>query len=283
MIYLILAVVGLAFGSFVNAFVWRWRQQEQEGRKKAKGRKPGEFSIVHGRSMCPECRHELAAKDLLPVLSWLWLRGKCRYCHKPISVQYPLVELSTAALFVLSYVFWPVGFNGTEIAVFSLWLAILVGLIILAVYDMHWQLLPDKIVLGVSVIAIIQAIVRIAAADKPLTALANIVFAVIVGGGIFYILFQASKGRWIGGGDVKLGLLLGLLVATPGRSFLLLFLASLLGTVLSLPQLWSKQLSRTSRIAFGPFLILAAIIVVLFGHDIISWYQATFLPGTIRS
>lgn len=277
MVYAVLFIVGLALGSFVNAFVWRWHRQAA-ARKKPSAGQASRYSILNGRSMCPSCRHELTALDLVPVLSWLWLRGHCRYCKKPISAQYPLVELSVAALFVLSYAFWPVKLQGAEIAAFCLWLLALVGLAILTVYDLRWQLLPNKIVLGVAAIAIVQALVRIFASAQPGNEVINIILGAAVGGGIFYLLFQASAGTWIGGGDVKLGFLLGILAATPGRSFLLIFLAALLGSAASVPLLLAGRLQRSSRVPFGPFLILAVIIVVLFGASILGWYQRTFIP-----
>ena len=135
MIIAILAVVGLILGSFVNALVWRMH----EG-----------LSVAHGRSMCPHCKHTLAARDLVPVFSWLMLRGKCRYCKKPISPQYPLVELATSGLFVASYIWWPSVFTGSQEAIFVLWLAILVGLVALAVYDIKWFLLPNKLIYPLS-------------------------------------------------------------------------------------------------------------------------------------
>src|SRR5580700_9634934 len=118
MIIVVLAVLGLCLGSFVNALVWRLHEQSNPKQKtknkkqKAKQLSANELSILRGRSMCPDCHHQLAAKDLVPVISWLDLRGKCRYCHRPISIQYPLVELATAGLFVFSYFFWPLAFNG---------------------------------------------------------------------------------------------------------------------------------------------------------------------------
>src|SRR5882762_114793 len=107
MIIVVLAILGLCFGSFVNAAVWRIYAQEQVKSKKLQVKKSTNLSIVNGRSVCPHCEHELAAKDLMPVFSWLSLGGKCRYCKKPISRQYPLVELLTAVLFVFSYLYWP--------------------------------------------------------------------------------------------------------------------------------------------------------------------------------
>jgi prepilin signal peptidase PulO-like enzyme (type II secretory pathway) len=117
----------------------------------------------------------------------------------------------------------------------------------------------------------------IVTADSPPTALLNTILAVAVGGGLFYLLFQVSKGKWIGGGDVKLGGLLGLVAGTPARSLLLIFLASLLGSFISLPLLANHRLKRTSMIPFGPFLIIAAILVQLFGIGVLHWYRQTFI------
>ncbi len=263
MVIAILLVLGLCFGSFVNAFVWRLH---------------GHKDWVKGRSICVHCEHELAARDLVPVLSWLALKGKCRYCHKPISIQYPVVEAATALLFVGSYAFWPVDFTGSQVAIFGLWLVLLVGLMALLVYDLRWMLLPDKIILPLAGVAALQAVIVIAASSHPLRALVNMVLAVAVGGGVFYVLFQVSGGKWIGGGDVKLGWLLGVIASTPGRSLLLIFLAAVLGSLVSLPLLASKRLKPKSVIPFGPFLILGIIIVVLFGAHILDWYKQLFMP-----
>jgi len=276
MIIAILIVLGLALGSFVNALVWRLRQQETAKNKSGK-----QLSIIKGRSMCPACKHELTAKDLVPVLSWLALRGKCRYCGKPISGQYPLVELTTALLFVVSYIWWPVPLSGAQTAIFVLWLALLTGLLALLVYDARWSLLPNRIVYPLAVLAIVQATIAVAVNPKPVLALGNEILAVAIGGGIFYVLFQVSKGKWIGGGDVKLGWLLGLIVGTPGRSILLIFIASLAGSLVSLPLLLNGRLKRNSIIPFGPFLIGATIVVQLFGHAILLWYQRVFAPFTL--
>src|SRR5665213_2769212 len=97
MIIALLALLGLVFGSFVNALVWRLHEQEVllEKRKKPSKKQLEKLSILNGRSMCPHCKHELAIKDLVPLFSWIALKGKCRYCGKPISWQYPVVELLT--------------------------------------------------------------------------------------------------------------------------------------------------------------------------------------------
>jgi leader peptidase (prepilin peptidase)/N-methyltransferase len=294
MVVFVLAVVGLCLGSFVNALVWRIHEQDREiVKKKPNKAYLSHLSVSKGRSMCPHCKHALAVQDLLPVVSWLSLRGKCRYCGKPISVQYPLVELVTAALFTGSYLFWPSSlvagklscpspqlFRGAALhseVYFGLWLVLLVGLMALVVYDLRWFLLPNRLIYPLSVVAGLMALLSIASADRPLAALLNLVLAVGVGGGLFYVLFQVSGGKWIGGGDVKLGWLLGLVVGTPARSVLFIFMAALLGTLISLPLLAAHRLKRTSVVPFGPLLIIGAIVTQVFGTAILHWYRHTFL------
>jgi prepilin signal peptidase PulO-like enzyme (type II secretory pathway) len=263
MVIAILIALGLVFGSFVNALVWRLH----EGR-----------DWVHERSECVHCHHTLAAKDLVPVLSWLMLRGKCRYCHKPISAQYPVVEALTALLFVASYTYWPYSLQGVFLQiVFGLWLVLLVGLMALLVYDIRWMLLPNKLVFPLTGVAAAMQLISIANDSRGWHMLIVVALAVLVGGGIFYVIFQLSKGKWIGGGDVKLGFLLGLIVGTAEKSLEFIFLAGLLGSLVSLPLLASKKIKRNSVIPFGPFLIVAAIIVELFGDIIFHWYSRTFL------
>jgi leader peptidase (prepilin peptidase)/N-methyltransferase len=287
MIIAVLIVLGLCFGSFVNALVWRVHEQaeleEQATKKKSKKAKAADvtladLSISKGRSMCPHCHHTLSALDLLPLVSWLALRGKCRYCHKPISAQYPVVELLTAVLFVISYLYWPVNFDGSglKIAAFIVWLPLLVGFMALIIYDFRWMLLPDRIVFPLGAIASVLAGLMIASSEHPLRAFLNVLGGVIIGGGLFWLIYQFSKGKWIGGGDVKLGWLLGLVVGTPGKAALFIFGAAILGTVASLPLLVSKRLKGNSVIPFGPFLIIAAIIAQLFGAALLAWYQRTF-------
>ena len=271
-----LIILGLALGSFVNALVWRMWQQSLPVKKR--GASKQELSIVSGRSMCPDCKHVLAWYDLLPFISWAMLRARCRYCKKPIHWQYPLLEVSMAGLFVASYVFWPTELASvSSLVMFVVWLMSLVGLAALAVYDTRWMLLPNRLVFSVGMIAAVGVVNRLIASDDPLSSLLMTMGAVSVGGGIFYILFQLSSGRWIGGGDVKLGFVLGLLLASPAQAFLMLFLASLLGLVVALPAVITHRTSSTTKIPFGPFLIGATIITQLFGQSIIDWYAVTFL------
>lgn len=262
----------------MNALVWRLARQNyhefSEGKrgKRVNSRSSKQYAILRGRSMCPDCKHELAAKDLVPLLSWLELRGRCRYCQKSIHWQYPAVELTTAILFIASYYFWP--FNlvfGWQTVLFGLWLGIVVIMVALAVYDLRWMILPDKLVYILVVLSLL--FVAIAVFVNPNQAMAKLVaLALVCSFGLFYVLFQLSNGKWIGGGDVKISAALGLLLLTPINVFLMIFLASLGGSLVALPLLLSGKATRTSRIPFGPFLLAATFLVFLFGSQIISWY-----------
>lgn len=272
MVIIFLAVFGLLVGSFVNALVWRVHEQSKPKKKS----KQKDLSIVNGRSMCPHCKHTLAAKDLVPVLSWLTLGGKCRYCRKSISWQYPAVELAASALFVLSYAFWPLDWDTVGVINFIGWLVILTSFIALFVYDLKWMLLPNRIVYPVTVVAGVLALLNICVSEKPGQALIMTGLSVLVAGGLFYLLFQVSNGKWIGGGDVKLGLAIGLVLQDPFKAFMMLFLASVLGSILAVPGVMFKKLSFTSKIPFGPFLIIATVLVYLFGAGVIDWYKSVF-------
>lgn len=262
MITVALILLGLCMGSFTNAFVWRVHEKK---------------NFLNDRSECVHCHHKLSAMDLIPIVSWTLLRGKCRYCHQAISPQYPLVEACVASLFVISYVFWPLKLNGYEIAVFALWLAIATGLVALAVYDLRWMILPTKIIYALLILALALAIISILNSGTRFTMTLDYILSFLIGGGIFYLIYILSKGKWIGGGDVRLGFLLGLLAAAPARSFMLIFIASLIGTAISIPLVGMSRLKRSSLIPFGPLLILALFIVQFAGQDIIHWYSQVFL------
>lgn len=272
-----IALVGLSLGSFVNALVWRLYQQGVEDDKYAqKQRAKKGLSITRGRSMCPHCNHTLGALDLLPVASWVALKGKCRYCKKPIGWQYPLVELLTCTLFIVSYLSWPYEFSAAGIVAFAAWLVILTGLMALLVFDIKWMILPNRIIFPLYGAAAIYVLARVVMEGSP-QPLLGVVAGIAVGGGIFYVLFQISEGRWIGGGDVKLGFLLGALSMSATLAGMLLFFASILGTLFSIPLLLRSKSRRNLRIPFGPFLIVAGIIVVLYGEVIMNWYLSQLI------
>jgi prepilin signal peptidase PulO-like enzyme (type II secretory pathway) len=270
-IAIILAVLGLCIGSFVNALVWRLHEQVNKNNKK--------LSILNGRSMCPHCRHTLAWFDLIPVISWLWLRGRCRYCQKAISPQYPLVELIGAVIFAGSYVFWPltVHIDGQWLLL-AAWLVCSAGLLALAVYDLRWMLLPNKILYPSLVAAAIgRAFYIIGFEHHKVHAILLWVSSLAIASGLFFILFVYSKGKWIGYGDVRLGLLTGTLLADPQKALAMLFLASVIGTIAILPALSRGNKTLTSKLPYGPFLIVATAILIVFGDSLLHWYKGLII------
>ena len=281
MIFAILAVFGLCAGSFISAVVWRLRQQEL-GQQKANSKKQiasfihhSSFSILTGRSQCPHCHHVLAWHDLIPVFSWLLLRGRCRYCGQPISLQYPVVELVMAAVFIISYVFWPDGVYGVgDWILFITWLVVSVGLLALLIYDLKWMLLPNQIIYPALAIAAGGRLIYLLSFEPNKTrAVLLWALSVAVASGLFWLIFIASSGKWIGYGDVRLGLIIGTILADPLKSLLMIFIASVLGTLVALPALATGRKSIGSRLPYGPLLIIATAVVLLFGSSVIEEYK----------
>ena len=278
--YMFLIVFGLACGSFVNALVWRIHEQESS-KKKLKDPK---LSISKGRSMCPNCHHELAAKDLVPVFSWLSLGGKCRYCKKPISWQYPLVELVTAALFVATYEIWFKSVfgdsDGLSFLILGACLLMVTGLVALFVYDLRWMILPDRVVFPLTGLAALISLARFVADDFNVYVILSSVVGAFMLGGLFYVLFAVSDGRWIGGGDVKLGIMMGILLG-PILAYFALLVASLAGSVIILGLMAFNVINRKQQVPFGPFLITGTYLALIYGSQIIEWYSDKFLGGML--
>lgn len=265
MVMLMLVAAGLLLGSFVNALVWRLHKRR---------------NWVSERSECLQCHHTLAAKDLVPVFSWLALRGKCRYCHKPIPDS-PLVELTVPFLFVASYVWWPLPLEGAGLFSFVVWLAFVVGFVALSVYDLKWFLLPNVIVFPLIALAVLQVLATWLLFDGQAGDALQAAASAALLSGIFFLLHLFSKGKWIGFGDVKLGIVLGLLAATPAKAMLLLFLASLMGTLVTLPLILTGKAHRKSLLPFGPLLIAATVVVVLWGTEVVGWYTDLLLGQSL--
>lgn len=262
--FLALFITGLILGSFLDAATWRMHAGED---------------WVHGRSHCDHCGHSLAARDLIPIFSWLTTLGRCRYCNKRVSWQHPVIELTTAAVFSLSYLWWPgdLSLTGQKLLLAG-WLLSSIGLIALAVYDLNWMLLPNKIIYPTLVVAAASRLIYLIAYEpRPWHAAGLWLASILVASGFFWLLFVVSRGRWIGYGDVRLGLITGTLLVTPARSFLMIFLASVIGSLVAIPLLAAAGKSLKTRLPFGPFLITATFTVGLFGQAILDWYNRTLL------
>lgn len=288
LIYIVLAVVGLAMGSFAGATVWRLRASELKQEKKA-GEKVDakeyekllpltKSSVIADRSRCLHCGHTLKWYDLIPLVSWLSTGGKCRYCKEFIGWFEPAIEIGTALLFVISYAFWPEPLNVAHEAVtFGLWLVACVMLVILFVYDLKWYLLPNYVVFPLIGVATAIALISLLATPDVMGTLVSIVLSAGILSGLYFLLWLVSKGTWIGFGDVKLGLALALLLGQWQLAFLALFAANIIGCLIVLPGMLSGKLTRKTRVPFGPLLIAGGIIAMLWGHSIINWYFMAFI------
>lgn len=257
MVILLLVLLGLCFGSFVNALVWRLHKKRD---------------FVKERSECTHCHHVLAWYDLLPVVSWLLLRGRCRYCHKKIDDS-PLTELGVATVFAMSYLFWPLGFATGGTALFILWLISIVFLAALFLYDLKWSLLPNVLTfpligLGVVWVGIYYGFVM---PQSPLETLQSVLFGFASVAGIYGTLYFVSKGEWVGFGDVKLGVFMGLVLGWQG-GLLAVMLANIIAFIWVAPGLMTRRLDRKARIPFGPFLIVSTVLTLIFGERLISLY-----------
>jgi prepilin signal peptidase PulO-like enzyme (type II secretory pathway) len=213
----------------------------------------------------------LAAIDLVPVMSWVILRGRCRYCRAPISWQNPAIEASVSIVFVFSYVAWPFALHTWQArASFGLWLIYMVLLAALFVYDLRWMILPDALVFLLIALGCLDVALR-------LSVVGNLTFAayaqqVLLGGGafggIYLLLYIVSRGRWIGFGDVKLGLFMGMVLGWEHALFALFF-ANVLVLAAVVPARVAGKLSAKSRVPFAPFLIIAFVLNGLLGAHIL--------------
>ncbi|MFH0776603.1 MAG: prepilin peptidase [Patescibacteria group bacterium] len=244
---LVIGALGLAVGSFINAAVYRLRIREFR-------------SLLWGRSFCPSCKKTLAARDLVPLLSFLWLKGKCRFCKKKIGSHYFWVELATAVAFLLTATFGPCGTGAL------LWNLFFVSvLIFLASFDAQFGEIPDEVAWPTAAIALLGSILVFA------PGLPAALLGALVGGGFFTIIVLASNGKWMGGGDIRLGLILGLLLGWRGFAAAL-FIASLTGSLVGVYEIYRGRKKFKSPMPFAPFLAGGGIIALLFAEKIWTWY-----------
>lgn len=243
-------IFGTIIGSFLNVFVLRYNTG---------------LSFLKGRSKCFSCGKELSWYELVPILSFLILHGKCSACKSKISLQYPLVELITGALF--SLVFWKFGFS----FILPLYLLIVSILVAISIYDFLHKIIPDGMVFTFASITLIFLFARFGLANS-----FNVTFFLdILAGPIlfsfFAFLWLISSGKWMGFGDAKLALGVGWFLGLYGGVFSIM-LAFWIGAAFSLfiialerLNLLHKNLTIKSEIPFAPFIILALFIELFFG------------------
>lgn len=279
LITIVIFALGLSIGSMLNAYIWRLSIDS---------------SIWRGRSVCTSCRKQIAWHDLIPVLSYIFLRGKCRHCSDKISIRYPLVEIITALLTTVLFLQVAPNTLQQELSNIDLLktLAVLARnwyfvaiLVILFFTDLKWMTIPDRVTIPAILTAyVINGLLFYngTCADISLscivnTSWTNYLLAMLVGGGFFWLQYVFSRGRWVGGGDIRFGALLGVMFGFP-LVLPVLMLAYMLGTFIAVPLLMSGKKTMKSEVPFGIFLAMAACIVLIFESNISTYLSSLFLP-----
>ncbi len=243
MIGLFIFIFGLLIGSFLNVIVFRLDQKK---------------TFIFGRSACPNCKKEITWQDNIPLVSFLILGGKCRHCKKNISLQYPIVELTTAIVFLLFYFYLGLSLQFFIYLVFSSFL------IIIFVYDLKHYLILDRVTIPAMIFAFLANLYL----KVPLTSL---ILGAIVGAGFFALQFFLSKGKWVGDGDIRLGALMGLILGLK-LTLVALFLSYILGASIGLILIFTNKKKMSSQVPFGPFLVAGTFIALLYGQKLLDWY-----------
>ncbi len=258
--YFTVFAFGLVIGSFLNVVIYRLEKEEK----------------LTGRSYCPNCKHNLSWQDLIPVFSFLFLKGKCRYCGKKISLQYPLLEILTGLIFVIIFNFQLLEFKFSIFyflfSIFSFYIAS--SLIVIFTYDLKHYIIPGQILFPAIIITFFYQLIF----DVKFLIFNSLLASVAATAFFFSIFIFPPKGKWMGFGDVELAVLMGLLLGFPSV-ILALFLAFFFGAIIGIISIIFQKKSLKTQVPFAPFLILGTFIAMLFGNVIINWYITLLMYG----
>lgn len=244
--------LGTVVGSFISML--NYRLKHKIGGK------------ITGRSFCPHCKVQIKGYDMIPLLSYVFLGGKCRSCNKSISTNYFFTELITGFLFAFAFLnlglYDPSGF---DIWTTLLWLAIFAIGSAIFFFDLKYLEIHPAHTIAFTLLCLISGYVLVG----------NSTIEILAGGLIgklfFYAQYALSKGKWVGLGDSDIGLAMGLLLG-PQFLAIALMIAYILGSVVGISMLATKKANRKTQLPFGPFLITGLYITVLFGNQIADWY-----------
>src|ERR687892_93274 len=269
------AVLGMIFGSFGSVIAYRVPMRMlREGHDISEESRPGETadsvadeSILTGRSRCPNCGRVISPIENIPVVSYILQRGRCKGCGIRIPIRYPLIELATGVLFALAA--WKFGLT-IEAFLFA---ALFWVLVVLTQIDLEYRLLPNRIVYPAFVVGWMGLVVA-ALVDGSADRLVDGALGAVIFGGVFFVVgFIYPAG--MGGGDVKLGFVLGTFLGYfDGVAVVLvgMFLAFLIGSLVGVGVMLFSQRGRETMVPFGPFLALGTVLAVFVGRSIADWY-----------
>jgi len=247
---ILFAILGLVVGSFLNVCIDRLPQNK---------------SIAYPPSHCESCQHKLAVKDLIPVFSYIRLRGHCRYCQASIPRRILWVELATAVIFAL--LCWHYGLSA-QLGVMIFYASLL---IIIFVIDLEHGLILNRVVYPGMIVALLLSLYPWPWFSESIGM--RVAYAALGGAAgfaIFLLIAMVSRGG-MGWGDVKLAALMGLAIGFP-LVFVAIIMAAILGGIVAVALMIAKKRTRRQTIPFGPFLALAAMVTLLWGSNILNWY-----------
>jgi len=253
--YLVFSFIfGLIFGSFLNCLIWRLYEGES----------------MTGRSHCRSCKKIIHWYDNLPVVSYLFLGGNCRHCKDHISWQYPIVETLVGFLFMLVVLRLKQEFGSMEtwnldqvLILARNWFLVSI-LVVVFIMDLRWYVILDKV--SLTAVAVMLGLNLYLGFSWQ-----SLLISATIGVSFFLIQFLVSRGRWLGGGDLRLGLLLGVSFSWP-EVLATIFLAYGLGALVAIALLVLGKKHWGSKLPLGTFLSVAALIILLYGPTIINWY-----------
>lgn len=254
-VFIIIFLLGLCVGSFLNVVICRL---------------PEKRSIIRGRSACPRCKEPIKWLDLIPLVSFFILKTRCRKCKEKISWQYPLVELATGLMFLLLAWHHEANVNLAN-PFFFRDMVFASALIIVFTTDLKCSLIFDAVVVPMMAFALFVNVFLLGTASNYVDVVFNLIFAAIVGAAFFFVQYWLSKRKWLGAGDIRLGLLMGLMLGWP-NVLAAIFVAYILGAAVSVILLITKIKKLKSEVPLGVFLTFATMIMLLYGNEIIGWY-----------
>ncbi len=256
---------GTAIGSFINASVYR----VHEG-----------LNIKTGRSMCPQCKHQLSFFDLIPIFSFIFLKGRCRYCNEKISYQYLIVEVLTGVIFVLYFYFfgiiqilYPTLLNIIQLIFY---IFVIISFLYIALYDFLYLEISNKLMVAISIVTLIYLFLLYFMGFTSIAYIAMHVYTGVIVGAVFLLLIVITHGSGMGGGDMKLAFVMGLILGFPSILFVL-FLSFLLGALVGIGLIISKAKNMKSTIPFAPFLACSIIFYIIFNQYILHFLSYFYL------
>ena len=271
-------ILGLIFGSFLSTVFHRLEIEEpgtKRRRKKASQTKEG---LASGRSRCDHCHKQIPWHHNIPLVSFLLLRGKCHHCGKPISEYHPTLELTSGLVLLASYLAYGLSWQLLVAGFFGL------VMVFLLAYDLRHQLIPNVVVIPAIAFALVMILAQALLYGQGIPVQVGLWSAdpdtYLLGGGAAGLFFLAlsvcSGGKWIGGGDIKLGTLIGLVVGWPAV-LVALIMAYVIGMLYAVTLLATHKATLKSYVPFGPMLAIGYFIAAFYADAIIAWYEGLVL------